>query len=698
MTGAAVAAVTQNLAVRAGSCVAPLHHTARIAEEWAVIDNLTGGKVGLAIASGWQPDDFVLRPEHTPPANKPAMFQAIKDLRRLWAGDAVEFPTATGAMFPVVTQPRPVSTSLPIWVTTAGNPETWREAGSIGANVLTHLLGQSVAEVAGKIGIYHQALRDAGHDPADHKVTLMLHTFLAETRDQARQIARAPMKDYLRSAAALIKTYAWAFPAFKKPVGAATAMDIDLGALTPDELEGILDFAFLRYFDESGLFGTVQDAVLRIDQLKAIGVDEVACLIDYGIPVATVLDGLKPLAQVLRQTNQGVADDDYSIAAQIDRHKVTHLQCTPSMARMLVTNDESRNALARVQHLMIGGEALPGALVGDLRAATDARIENMYGPTETTIWSTTQPATATDGTIGIGRPIANTQVYVLDAAQAPLPIGKAGELYIGGDGVARGYWQRDDQTADRFLPNPFAPGRMYRTGDLGRWRADGGLDFLGRTDHQVKLRGYRIELGEIEAALDAVPGIRQAVVVAREDIPGLVHLVAYLTVELAVTEAALASTLGARLPAHMVPSRFITLDRLPLTPNKKVDRKALPAPTDRTSDTPVVTGSTTEAQIAAIWSRLLGVTTINPRDSFFELGGHSLLAVQAHREIRDRLGAAGLSITDIFRYPTLAALAAKLDEGKEPVAASVSTDDRAAARTDAMSRRRDMRARRTGSP
>ena len=698
VTGAAVAAVTQNLAVRAGSCVAPLHHTARIAEEWAVIDNLTGGKVGLAIASGWQPDDFVLRPEHTPPANKPAMFQAIKDLRRLWAGDAVEFPTATGAMFPVVTQPRPVSTSLPIWVTTAGNPETWREAGSIGANVLTHLLGQSVAEVAGKIGIYHQALRAAGHDPADHKVTLMLHTFLAETRDQARQIAREPMKDYLRSAAALIKTYAWAFPAFKKPVGAATAMDIDLGALTPDELEGILDFAFLRYFDESGLFGTVQDAVLRIDQLKAIGVDEVACLIDYGIPVATVLDGLKPLAQVLRQTNQGVADDDYSIAAQIDRHKVTHLQCTPSMARMLVTNDESRNALARVQHLMIGGEALPGALVGDLRAATDARIENMYGPTETTIWSATQPATATDGTIGIGRPIANTQVYVLDAAQAPLPIGKAGELYIGGDGVARGYWQRDDQTADRFLPNPFAPGRLYRTGDLGRWRADGGLDFLGRTDHQVKLRGYRIELGEIEAALDAVPGIRQAVVVAREDIPGLVQLVAYLTVELAVTEAALVSTLGARLPAHMVPSRFITLDRLPLTPNKKVDRKALPAPTDRTSDTPVVTGNTTEAQIAAIWSRLLGVTTINSRDSFFELGGHSLLAVQAHREIRDSLGAAGLSITDIFRYPTLAALAAKLDEGKEPVAASESTNDRAAARADAMSRRRDMRARRTGSP
>ena len=700
VTGAAVAAVTQNLAVRAGSCVAPLHHTARIAEEWAVIDNLTNGKVGLAIASGWQPDDFVLRPDHTPPANKPAMFQAIKDLRALWAGHTVDFPTANGTMFPVLTQPRPVSKTLPIWVTTAGNPETWREAGAIGANVLTHLLGQSVAEVGSKIEIYHAALRAAGHDPADYTVTLMLHTFLAETRDQARQIAREPMKDYLRSAAALIKTYAWAFPAFKKPVGAATAMDIDLGSLTPDELEGILDFAFLRYFDDSGLFGTVQDAVLRIEQLKAIGVNEVACLIDYGIPVATVLEGLKPLAEVLRLTNQGLADDDYSIAAQLTRHKVTHLQCTPSLARMLVTNDGSRAALAGVKHLMIGGEALPGALVADLQSATTARIENMYGPTETTIWSTTQTATRTDGITGIGRPIANTQVYVLNDAMTPQPVGIAGELYIGGAGVARGYWQRDDLTAERFLPNPFAPGRIYRTGDLVRWRPDGTLDFIGRADHQVKLRGHRIELGEIEAALDAVPGIRQAVVLAREDTPGLVQLVAYLTTNSPVAEAGLRENLTARLPGPMVPARFVMLETFPLTPNKKVDRKALlpPAQVTATAQTnaPAISGS--QAAIAAIWSRILGVSAIGPKDSFFDLGGHSLLAVQAHREIRDSLNAPGLSITDIFRFPTLAALAAKLDEGKAPPALAEPTDDRAAARTDAMSRRRDMRTRRQGNP
>ncbi len=306
----------------------------------------------------------------------------------------------------MVTQPRPVSRKLPIWVTTAGNPETWREAGALGANVLTHLLGQTIEEVAGKIGIYHDALRAAGHDPAEHKVTLMLHTYIAATRDEAREVAREPMKDYLRSAAALIKQYAWAFPAFKKPVGVANPMDLDLGTLTGEELESILDFAFLRYFDESGLFGTVDDALAQVERLKRIGVDEVACLIDYGIPAAQVMAGLTPLAEVLRRSNTGaaLAEDDYSLAAEIVRHGVTHLQCTPSMARMLVGDEEARGVLSRLRHILIGGEALPGALVADLAKATKAPVHNMYGPTETTIWSTTAIARPGEAVAGIGGP------------------------------------------------------------------------------------------------------------------------------------------------------------------------------------------------------------------------------------------------------------------------------------------------------
>ena len=725
VTGAAVAAVTKNLAVRAGSCVAPLHHPARIAEDWAIIDNLTGGRVGLAMASGWHPDDFVLRPENAPPANRQALLDAIDQVRRLWRGEAVEFPGAGGKRQMVTTLPRPVSKELPVWVTTAGNPETWKEAGRAGANVLTHLLGQSIEEVGGKIALYHAALREAGHDPADHKVTLMLHTYLAADRETARQVARGPMKDYLRAAAALIKQYAWAFPAFKRPQGVANPMDIDLSTLTSEETEAILDFAFQRYFEDSGLFGTVEDALVRVEELKRLGVDEIACLIDYGIPKAQVLEALKPLAEVLRRANAGAgaAEGDYSIAAQIVRHGATHLQCTPSMARMILMNDEARVAFGRLKHLMIGGEALPGTLVAELqRAAPKATVENMYGPTETTVWSTTAQADASHPIAPIGAPIANTQVYVLDNALAPLPVGAQGELWIAGDGVTRGYWRRDDLTADRFRPDPFVPGgRMYRTGDLARWRADGSLDFAGRGDGQVKLRGYRIELGEIEAATEGVAGVRQAVAMVREDAPGDHRLVLYVTGDGRASPEAIRAQLTAQLPAHMVPAHVVVLAEFPLTPNRKVDRKALPAPqvsaapVEEEVETAFVAPSEgVQEVIARVWRKVLNVPKVGARDNFFALGGHSLLAVQAHRELRTELGTDRLSITDIFRYPTLAALAQHLGGAPAGVGAPAPRDTvtaqahgapgpgaaageaQAAQRADAMARRRMLRAGRDG--
>ena len=703
VTGAAVAAVTKNIGVRAGSCVVPLHHPARIAEDWAVIDNLTNGRAGIAVASGWHPDDFVLRPENTPPHNKKAMFAAADQVRRLWRGEKVEFPTADGGSFGVITQPRPVSAELPIWVTTAGNPETWKEAGQLGANVLTHLLGQTVEEVEGKIKLYHQALRDAGFDPASRVVTMMLHSYIAADRETARAVAREPMKNYLRSAAALIKQYAWAFPAFKKPAGVAKPMDIDIQSLAADEMDAILDFAFQRYFDDSGLFGTVDDALGRVEQLKRIGVGEVACLIDYGIAPDVVLAGLVPLAQVVARANRadGVETGDYSIAAQIIRHKVTHLQCTPSMARMIAMNDESRQALAGISTLMLGGEALPAALCADLRRATAARIMNMYGPTETTIWSSTETLGDFEGVANIGTALANQQMYVLDNARNPVAPGMVGELWIGGHGVTRGYWQQPALTAQRFLPDPFvrsnaaAPwgARMYQTGDLVRRRDDGRVDFLGRADGQVKLRGYRIELSEIEHVLEQQPGVTQAVVIVREDTPGDLRLVAYFTG--AAMAPDLRASLAAHLPDYMVPGHFMPLTSFALTPNRKVDRKALPAPVATTAAVFVAPTSGVEETLTAIWKRVLGIDKIGASDNFFALGGHSLLAVQLHREIRETFGTSKISITDIFRFPTLQALAEHLGVGtaatptQKPQPADLTS--RADARTDAMERRRAMR-------
>ncbi|MBN8630754.1 MAG: LLM class flavin-dependent oxidoreductase, partial [Rhodobacterales bacterium] len=701
VTGAAAAALTKNIGVRAGSIVAPLHHPARIAEEWAVIDNLTNGRAGMAFASGWQPDDFVLRPENTPPANRQALFDALDQVRRLWRGEAVEFPRKDGTPFAVKTQPRPVSAEVAAWVTTAGNPETWREAGRAGANVLTHLLGQSIAEVADKVKLYRKALAEAGHDPARFKVTLMLHTYLAADRETAREVAREPMKSYLRSAAGLIKQYAWAFPAFKKPQGMTNPMDIDLGSLAPDELEAILDFAFLRYFDDSGLFGTVEDAVKRVEELKAIDIDEVACLIDYGIPTPVVLEGLKPVAEVLRLTNAG-GDTGETMAGLIQRHGVTHLQCTPSMARMLAEDDGARAALKGLKRMLVGGEALMGRLAGDLASLTGAPVLNMYGPTETTIWSSVEATTGAEGVVNIGQPIANTSLYVLDEAQAPVSSDAEGELWIGGEGVAQGYFQRPDLTADRFRPDPFAgAGRMYRTGDLVRRRDDGKLDYLGRADFQVKIRGHRIELGEIEAALEAAAGIRQAVVIAREDQPGDVRLVGYVTADGMIDEQALKANLGAHLPEVMVPAHIVKLDAMPLTPNGKIDRKAMPAPfaTAPVVATPVALEGGIEETIAAVWARVLGVPQVGRSDNFFTLGGHSLLAVQAHREMKVALNSDRLAITDIFRFPVVSALAAHLGKSlpAPSTAANASSptatapDGAADGRMDAMARRRAMR-------
>ncbi|KKX30916.1 LLM class flavin-dependent oxidoreductase [Rhizobiaceae bacterium LC148] len=690
VTGAAIAAVTKNLSIRAGSCVLPLHHPARVAEEWAVIDNLSNGRVALAFASGWMPEDFVLRPENAPPKNKAGLIRDIETVRKLWRGEHVDFDFGAGTVS-VLTQPRPVQKELPVWLTTAGNPESYREAARVGANVLTHLLGQSVEELAEKIAIYRQTLAETGRNPADHKVTLMLHTLLGADREEVRDLAREPMKEYLRSAAALIKQYAWAFPAFKKPQGISQPMDIDLQSLSPEEMDAILEFAFLRYFEDSGLFGTIEDAMARLDQVKAAGVDEIACLIDFGLPDRIVLERLELLADVVR-LNRGPAGDEpaESFADEIRKHAVTHLQCTPSMARMFMMVDEDRAALAHIRHLFLGGEALQGSQLAALRTVTDATIENMYGPTETTIWSSTFAATSSTGIVPIGRPIANTQLYVLDGALNPVPPGEIGELYIGGEGVARGYFNREQLTSERFLPNPFAGGRIYRTGDLARFEQNGILHFLGRTDHQVKIRGYRIELGEIEARIGSFAGIREVVVVARKDAPGDPRLVAYIRTDgTPVSEQALRAHIAEALPDAMVPSYFVTMEAFPLTPNAKVDRNRLPAPAEKTQPAAITLtepANSLQQEIGDVFSRALGLDRVGIFDNFFSLGGHSLLAVQIHREIKTKL-APDLTITDIFRFPTVALLADHISGKGKADAQLERAAERAAMRRSALERR-----------
>ena len=313
-----------------------------------------------------------------------------------------------------------------------------------------------------------------------------------------------------------------------------------------------------------------------------------------------------------------------------------------------------------------------------LEAGDDSfELWNMYGPTETTIWSTC--ARVTPGAVHIGTPIARTQCYVVDAQDRLVAPGASGELLIGGAGVAQGYFRRDDLTAERFVPNPFGDGLVYRTGDRVRWEpnADGSgqLACLGRLDFQVKLRGFRIELGEIEARLAAHAGIDLAVVVLRKE--GGDRLVAYLTGSDIPAASALHAWLGETLPAYMIPAQFVTLDTMPLTLNGKIDRKALPAPAQDadTGRQQVTPRNQLEASIATAWGEVLGIAQVGVNDSFFELGGDSLRLVAVLERLPQDVQAR-VKVPDLFRHTTVAKLAAFVSEA-ETLSGQTKTADKA---------------------
>ncbi|MEV4617058.1 amino acid adenylation domain-containing protein, partial [Kitasatospora sp. NPDC049258] len=312
----------------------------------------------------------------------------------------------------------------------------------------------------------------------------------------------------------------------------------------------------------------------------------------------------------------------------------------------------------------LAGEGLSAHTLDAIRAAAPgATVANVYGPTETTVYATAwYTDTAAEAAPPIGRPIANTRVYVLDQGLRPVPAGVRGELFVAGAGLARGYLNRPDLTADRFLPDPFGgPGtRMYRTGDVVRWTPDGRLDYLGRSDSQVKVRGFRIELGEIEAVLTGYDGVAQAAVLVREDQPGDQRLVAYLVAEPQVRSAALREHAAAALPEYMVPAAFVLLDALPLNPNGKLDRRALPAPDFAAAAAGRAPRTGTERVLCALFAEVLGVERVGIDDGFFALGGHSLLVTRLVSRIRTELGVEA-PIRALFDAPTVAGLAERLD-------------------------------------
>jgi amino acid adenylation domain-containing protein len=365
----------------------------------------------------------------------------------------------------------------------------------------------------------------------------------------------------------------------------------------------------------------------------------------------------------------GHRDPEYLVTTICDGG-ITTVNLVPSQLQFLLDHP-GMDACTGLRRVLCGGEALPATLLTRFRERLPhAALHNLYGPSEaaTALTALDCAPESERATVPIGRPIANTRVYVLDGRGAPVPVGVSGELFIGGAGVARGYLDRPALTAERFVPDPFAAeagARLYRTGDLVRWLADGRVEFLGRTDFQVKVRGHRIELGEVEAAVSAHPQVREAVVEAREDGAGGRRLIAYYVAAAPLEAEALREGTAAHLPDYMVPAAFVRLEAMPLTPNGKLDRKALPAPdadsfATREYEAPV---GATEQVVAEIWAEILGVERVGRADHFFELGGHSLLAVTLIERMRRRELKA--DIRALFTTPTLAEFAAAVD-GRGP--------------------------------
>ncbi|MBU8895090.1 amino acid adenylation domain-containing protein [Corallococcus sp. M34] len=389
--------------------------------------------------------------------------------------------------------------------------------------------------------------------------------------------------------------------------------------------------------------------------------------------------------------------DQEKLFGLISRHGVSIVSTVPAVIAGL---NARKDELPPLKLVLSGGEALVAGDVEKLLGTTP--VVNGYGLTETTVCTTYHHLKVEDlqghTWVPIGRPIINTDVYVLDGERNLLPVGAPGELYVGGLGLARGYWRRPELTSERFVADPFHPGsRLYRTGDMARWSAEGVLEFLSRADDQVKIRGFRIELGEVAAAVRRHPAVREAFLMAREDSPGDKRLVAYVVLaEPAPTHTDLHAFLSEALPPYMLPSAYVPLASLPLTPHGKVDAKALPAPEGAKLATAAAYAppqSAVERSVATIWQSVLKVERVGLHDNFFELGGNSMLIAQAHRRLREELGA-NLALVDMFKFTTVSALAQHLSRKDEDSgAAAQKLKDEAERRRAAQARRQQARGR-----
>lgn len=659
VAAAAVAATTQHIKIRSGSVVIPLHDVIRVAEEWSMVDNLSRGRVEMSLASGWHPNDFVLMPDDYSQRHA-KMNQQIVDLKSLWRGESIRRINGVGNEIDIKVHPSPVQEQLTTWVTAAGAPQTFEYAGKSGANVLTHLLGQTPKMLAEKIAVYRNARAEAGLDPDAGKVALMLHTFIGEETEQVQRIVEKPFKQYLAHSINLLS-----------PMAKDAGLDLE------NDRDAIIEMGYERFYRTSGLFGTVDECMQLLKEVHDIGVNEIACLIDFGIETEIAIQHLPFICKLKEQFSQFRAQqqflrstlrENWSPQSEIVNNNISHLQCTPSFLSGWEKEDVGKVVLANLDVLCVGGEPMPTDMPDKILPSLGGILYNMYGPTETTVWSSIREIT--DQNTNIGDVIANTQFYVVDESDQIVPPGVIGELLIGGDGVTQGYHQQPELTQERFEMFSFMENhtnRVYRTGDYVRYLGNQTFQFVGRKDEQVKINGFRVELGEIELFFNSLKAVDKTVAVVNSEAGGQPSIVVYVKGNADIDHGVLDEDYlrleaQAQLPAYMVPSTIISVTAFPLTPNGKVDKRALPEPHYSLSQEYVAPSSAVELSLAQSWQEVLEMSQpISRHDDFFQLGGHSLLAITLQGRIHKQFGKR-LGIDVLFTHSRLKDMAAQLEE------------------------------------
>ncbi|WP_264530609.1 MupA/Atu3671 family FMN-dependent luciferase-like monooxygenase [Flavobacterium sp. N502540] len=881
--GAAIAARTKNIGIRSGSVVAGLHHPIRIAEEWSVIDNISGGRVGICFASGWNSNDFVFYPENFKD-RKNVLFHTIEEVHSLWAGNSVNFKGVDAIEKSFKILPKPVQKELPVWIACAGNVETYQKAGEIGAGILTGLLNITFAELEEKIAVYRKAYKENNHKKGGDRVVLMLHTYLDETVEKAQEKARPSMKKYLLKSIEM---------SGKEVL--ENENDPLLQNITEKSIEELLDFSVSKYFKESCLIGNLESSLPILDKAAKSGVNEIACLIDFGIDKTSVLEGLPQITKLkdsfnavqkevggikkhnIRKNTQNsviklfkeqyllhpgktaVSDAVSSLTyealyqksedlarylqskgakkgmiiplcinrsvdqlvgilgilltgaaflpidssfpnrritqiidevnpellvaqkenmslfsseiVKIDIHKVPNVTegifeaveidpsdlayviftsgstgkpkgvmishhslenvtvsliqklaldqtikfvaVTPLIfdislleiflplatgGQVVMTSEEQGKDIYHlnkflkentVSHMlttptrwkmlldagwkntenlvvMAAGEDLDQQLKNKLVELTATGIWNLYGPTETAIISSLQ-FLEQDDIVNIGKPIANTGLYVLSEEKMLMPQGAVGELYIAGSGLALGYFNDKVLSSQAFVPNTVDPEMgdlLYKTGDLVKWLPDGTLKYMGRKNSQIKIRGYRIDLKEIENVLERYLSVKKAILLLNEAENGEKELTAYLNSDEKIDYVTLRTFLKSYLPDYMIPEKFMTIKKIPVTVNGKADIKKLRLlKNDKISgqNTFVLARNETEKQLTEIWKELLKLEEISVNDNFFFLGGSSLKLAKMKNEIYKKFGIPPVSLT-LLHQLTIASFSIEVEK------------------------------------